>query len=118
MPWTPIVVRAWRTSSSLNGLMMATTSFMAGLSPREFLTTVSPNLPFCRANGTKKLQRQKKHSALVASGPVRPLHRPPQCALLGRGFWGDGMADRAWYFAANGQQQGPYGEAQFRDFVA
>ena len=28
------------------------------------------------------------------------------------------MADRAWYFAANGQQQGPYGEAQFRDFVA
>src|SRR5258708_39840234 len=28
MPWTPMAVRAWRTSSSLNGLMIATTSFM------------------------------------------------------------------------------------------
>src|ERR1700730_7516969 len=31
MPWTPIAVSAWRTSSSLNGLIMATTSFMSGL---------------------------------------------------------------------------------------
>jgi hypothetical protein len=28
MPCTPMPVSAWRTSSSLNGLMMATTSFM------------------------------------------------------------------------------------------
>jgi len=28
------------------------------------------------------------------------------------------MAERSWFFASNGQQQGPYGEAQFRDFVA
>src|SRR5687768_8686898 len=28
MPWTPISVSAWRTSSSLNGLMIATISFM------------------------------------------------------------------------------------------
>src|SRR5689334_18221373 len=28
MPWTPIAVSAWRTSSSLKGLMIATTSFM------------------------------------------------------------------------------------------
>jgi hypothetical protein len=27
------------------------------------------------------------------------------------------MPDRSWFFAANGQQQGPYSEAQFRDFV-
>jgi hypothetical protein len=28
------------------------------------------------------------------------------------------MAERSWFFASNGQQQGPYGEAQFRDFIA
>jgi hypothetical protein len=28
------------------------------------------------------------------------------------------MPDRSWFFAANGQQQGPFGEAQFRDLVA
>jgi GYF domain 2 len=28
------------------------------------------------------------------------------------------MSDRSWFVAANGQQQGPYPEAQFRDFVA
>src|SRR4030088_511401 len=28
MPWTPMAVSAWRTSSSLKGLMIATTSFM------------------------------------------------------------------------------------------
>jgi hypothetical protein len=28
------------------------------------------------------------------------------------------MADRSWFFAANGQQQGPYPEAQFRDLIA
>jgi heme/copper-type cytochrome/quinol oxidase subunit 2 len=28
------------------------------------------------------------------------------------------MPDRSWFFAAGGQQQGPYGEAQFRDLIA
>jgi GYF domain 2 len=28
------------------------------------------------------------------------------------------MSDRSWFFAAGGQQQGPYRDAQFRDFVA
>ncbi len=27
------------------------------------------------------------------------------------------MSDRSWFFASNGQQQGPYPEAQFRDFI-
>jgi hypothetical protein len=27
------------------------------------------------------------------------------------------MADRSWFFAANGQQQGPYPDAQFRDLI-
>jgi hypothetical protein len=28
------------------------------------------------------------------------------------------MSNRSWFFAANGQQQGPYPDAQFRDFIA
>ncbi len=28
------------------------------------------------------------------------------------------MAERSWFFASNGQQQGPIGEAQFRDLIA
>src|SRR6185437_573792 len=28
------------------------------------------------------------------------------------------MSNRSWFFAANGQQQGPYPEAQFRDLIA
>ena len=28
------------------------------------------------------------------------------------------MPERSWFFAANGQQQGPYPETQFRDFIA
>lgn len=28
------------------------------------------------------------------------------------------MAERSWFFASNGQQQGPYGEARVRDFIA
>ncbi len=28
------------------------------------------------------------------------------------------MPERSWFFASNGQQQGPYGEGQFRDFIA
>jgi len=33
-------------------------------------------------------------------------------------FWGKRMSNRSWYFAAGGQQQGPYPEAQFRDLIA
>ena len=28
------------------------------------------------------------------------------------------MPERSWFYAAGGQQQGPYGETQFRDLVA
>jgi hypothetical protein len=28
------------------------------------------------------------------------------------------MSDRSWFFASNGQQQGPYPDAQFRDLIA
>jgi hypothetical protein len=28
------------------------------------------------------------------------------------------MSNRSWFFAANGQQQGPYPDVQFRDFIA
>ena len=28
------------------------------------------------------------------------------------------MSERVWFHAAGGQQQGPYGEAQFRDLIA
>src|SRR5919109_908204 len=28
------------------------------------------------------------------------------------------MAERSWFYATGGQQQGPYGEAQFRDLIA
>jgi len=28
------------------------------------------------------------------------------------------MAERSWFYAAGGQQQGPFGEAQFRDLIA
>src|SRR5581483_5744525 len=28
------------------------------------------------------------------------------------------MSNRSWFFAASGQQQGPYPEAQFRDLIA
>jgi len=28
------------------------------------------------------------------------------------------MSDRSWFYASNGQQQGPYPEAQLRDFIA
>src|ERR1700729_829766 len=31
---------------------------------------------------------------------------------------GNKMPDRSWFFASNGQQHGPYGEAQLRDMIA
>jgi hypothetical protein len=33
------------------------------------------------------------------------------------GLWGKRMSNRSWFFAAGGQQQGPYPEAQFRDLI-
>src|SRR2546427_6055470 len=67
MPWTPIAVRAWRTSSSLKGLMIATTSFMGSglhsLSIWQFACRAmdaDTNLASFCANGTKKLQILRK----------------------------------------------------------
>ena len=60
--------------------------------------------------------------------PVRPqglymlAERPPQCLRQGlqhlQRAKGSDMPERSWFFAAAGQQQGPYGETQFRDFIA
>ncbi len=33
-------------------------------------------------------------------------------------IWGKFMSSRSWFFAAGDQQQGPYSEEQFRDFIA
>src|SRR5215472_17080614 len=33
-------------------------------------------------------------------------------------YWGAKMANKSWFFAAEGKQQGPYPEAQFLDFIA
>jgi hypothetical protein len=32
--------------------------------------------------------------------------------------WGNEMPERSWFFAAEGKQQGPYPDAQFRGFIA
>src|SRR5580692_11561393 len=32
--------------------------------------------------------------------------------------WGRRMTERSWFYASNGQQQGPIPEAQFRDLIA
>jgi hypothetical protein len=41
------------------------------------------------------------------------------CGTLGpAASLGAEMSDRSWFVASNGQQRGPYPEAQFRDFVA
>jgi hypothetical protein len=54
-------VSAWRTSSSLKGLMIATTSFMVSPLIAQAYGPLSAapcaNLASFRANGTKKLQR-------------------------------------------------------------
>jgi hypothetical protein len=56
-----MAVSAWRTSSSLKGLMIATTSFMVSPSVPQASGPLGAapyaNLASFRANGTKKLQR-------------------------------------------------------------
>src|ERR1700722_9780369 len=83
MPWTPISVSAWRTSSSLKGLIMATTSFMVRPSfsqrfGRTRLDWHRTSLASFYAIGTKSLQTQPKNDcgvsiALVRGGIVRKI---------------------------------------------
>src|SRR5437868_10017223 len=42
-----------------------------------------------------------------AAPPAFPFPRPK----------GSKMSNRSWFYAANGQQQGPFPEAQLRDFI-
>jgi hypothetical protein len=49
-----------------------------------------------------------------AAGSVRMV--PAGSNSRGRGC-GEAMSNRSWFFAAGDQQQGPYGEADFRDLI-
>src|SRR6185437_9554074 len=82
MPLTPIAVSAWRTSSSLSGLMIATTNFMVrpSLSGKS-QTPATPrrvraSLPAFCANGTKSLQTQPKKQLLLRPGPIPGAPEP------------------------------------------
>src|SRR3981189_807494 len=137
MPLTPIAVGAWRTSSSLNGLMMATTSFMVRPSfpkdsKRRSRVICGPGksgIFLCEWH--KKLQARAKNNCCmplpVGSFPVRGTDNPQKCGFVTGGPSGprarstpkgDEMSNRSWFFASQGQQQGPYPEAQLREFIA
>jgi hypothetical protein len=113
--------------------MMATTSFMG--QPFRFLRV----FPAQRAGQPFKsgIFRGKWHKKLAAlSGNIRqqceagPVQRRISTVKIRFPAWvkrsafvaafilGSEMSNRSWFFAAGGQQQGPYPEAQFRDFVA
>src|SRR3954447_22405126 len=68
MPCTPMPVSACRTSSSLKGLMIATTSFMVGPLISCFQQIDRPwaddqsSLASFRAKGTKKLQPEAENA--------------------------------------------------------
>src|SRR3954471_12856514 len=44
--------------------------------------------------------------------------RPPAGFVRSPTVQGNKMSDRSWFYASNGQQQGPYPEAQLRDLIA
>jgi hypothetical protein len=81
---------------------------------------------FC-ATGTKKLQVPGKHlwsdagvpvqgtgsSARMPASGVRAIRRVA-AAKAG----GNDMAGRSWFYASEGQQQGPYPEIQLREWIA
>src|SRR5882757_1212119 len=141
MPWTPMAVRAWRTSSSLKGLMIATTSFMVRPSffnvwategwARQVTVLCLPELGIFPGKWHKKVAGFRgKHSDLVTPVTIREPDRPPECGFFAlasgpAGFFVTSlfkemrkkMADRSWFYASDGQQQGPYPEAQLRDLI-
>src|SRR3974377_905731 len=78
MPWTPIRLRASRTSSSLNGLMTAMTIFMiflpGGIVAR--LTEPGPGGSDCHARGATKIP-------VASDGPYGAAYRPAAQKLSG-----------------------------------
>src|SRR5579862_7458355 len=125
MPWTPIAVSAWRTSSSLNGLMMATTSFMSG-PPVLAIGSVSdphPQSGIFLGNWHKKVARLRGCFGLLASRPCTEPYWVRHNGAAGVQIpldktTGGAMAERSWFYAAGGQQQGPVSETQLRDLIA
>jgi hypothetical protein len=49
---------------------------------------------------------------------MRFRHRPLAGLPRSSTAQGNKMSDRSWFYASNGQQQGPYPEAQLRDLIA
>src|SRR5690242_14913957 len=127
MPCTPMAVSAWRTSSSLNGLMIATTSFMVSLGPQRFgrsgerlqvksgifLGKWHKNFASLRRN-----VRCCDHETLFLRRTVGQNAVFADAKASAHDDWGRRMAERSWFYASNGQQQGPIPEAQFRDLIA
>jgi hypothetical protein len=72
---------------------------------------------------TQKICKPQAKGCRPFAAPVqRGEGRPAQCAhkwvIQAGEKWGNEMANRSWFFAADGQQRGPYRDPQFRDFIA
>src|ERR1700704_1758624 len=133
MPWTPMAVRAWRTSSSLNGLMIATTSFMdSGLHFPGYLAVWLPGGGCQSKSGIFLCKWHKKVAGLrenirdrSRASLYRRPDRPSECGFAASGAAGPAprtrsggeMSNRSWFYASEGQQLGPYPEAQLRDLI-
>src|SRR3954452_10841806 len=130
-----MAVSAWRTSSSLNGLIMATTSFMVRPSFLEFWRSARPDLRpgksgifLCKWH--KKLQLETKNNCCGSLRLVRLVHGTghhrrnsisPAAVLQPAdrdSALGNKMTGRSWFFASQGQQQGPYADAKLREYIA
>src|SRR5260370_11041515 len=95
MPLTPIAVSAWRTSSSLNGLIMATTSFMVrpsfpGFQIRLVAACVAPtqvwHLSVRMAQKVAGVDRKTMAVDRPHHGSSLYRHRvsPPRCDFIAR----------------------------------
>src|SRR5581483_5395736 len=89
MPCTPIAVSAWRTSSSLNGLMMATTSFMSS-PPVSAIGRSVTHLAIWHLSG-QLAQKSCKVKGLFWPVGKSALYRAP----LGPPQWSGGRASPA-----------------------
>jgi hypothetical protein len=68
----------------------------------------------------KSCSFKRKHTPNQVPGPLYRDARSPVMqgfGTMGPRANGVRMSDRSWFFAADGKQQGPYPEAQFRDFL-
>src|SRR5260364_100393 len=124
MPWTPIAVRAWRTSSSLKGLMIATTSFMVGpWVPRSRAACFEGRLQAAvwavarqMAQNERSVKRKRQGVTDITERNAASPDRSK--TLSASSSQGPTMSNRSWYYAAQGQQQGPISEDELRDLIA